>query len=120
MLPITFGPLLNFTSFHLGSGPLCYAKSTFAYFRVYTAPNALADLKSKLKGFFKSKNGTKPTAKPADKPAEVAAPVAAATATAGEAPTATKDAVDPTPAAAGKPLRAITILYAVTLTDLSL
>jgi hypothetical protein len=65
------------------------ADTTFAI-----APNALSDLKNKLKGLFKSKKSTTP----ADKPAEPAAP----TATEVEAPTATKDAAEATPAPAGK------------------
>jgi hypothetical protein len=65
------------------------ADTTFAI-----APNALSDLKNKLKGLFKGKKSTTP----ADKPAEPAA----ATATEVEAPTATKDAAEATPAPAGK------------------
>jgi hypothetical protein len=66
-----------------------------------TAPNALSDLKSKLKGLFKNKKSDKP----ADKPAEPAA----ATATEGDAPTATKDAAEPTPAPAGRSAPAMAI-----------
>ena len=71
----------------------CCTRSALANTSLDTAPNALSDLRSKLKGLFKSKK----SAKPADKPAEPAA----ATATESEAPTATKDAAEPTPAPAG-------------------
>lgn len=78
---------------------------------LYAAPNALSDLRSKIKGLFKSKKSTKP----ADKPAEPAP----TTATEGEAPTATKDATEPAPAATGKTCHP-TMYMDVALSDLSL
>lgn len=67
-----------------------------------TAPNALSDLKAKLKGFLKSK-----TSKKTEKPAEAAKP-AEPTPTNGAAATETTPAV-PAPAAARK-YRRMTLL----------
>ena len=81
-----------------------------------TAPNALSDLKAKLKGFLKSKTSKK-TEKPAEKPAETAKPVEA-TPTNGAAPTTTT-AAEPAPAAVRKYHHTSLCLSDTTLTSTS-
>jgi hypothetical protein len=64
-----------------------------------TAPNALSDLKSRLKNLIRGKKSKKPEA---GKPAEGAKP-AEPTPTNGAAPTETTTATEATPATTGKP-----------------